>query len=98
MTNASDQITAKTHTFTKKIVEDMVKSIRETGADFKMSEIILYDIAILRLESDFDEVDWKSEAKVTHFIEGLLNDAFEIQKLVKIKIRNLPHKKGMPSK
>lgn len=98
MTNASDQITAKTHTFTKKIVEDMVKSIRETGADFKMSEIILYDIAILRLESDFDEVDWKSEAKVTHFIEGLLNDAFEIQKLVKIKIRNLPHKKRMPSK
>lgn len=98
MTNASDQITAKTHTFTKKIVEDMVKSIRETGADFKMSEIILYDIAILRLESDFDEVDWKSEAKVNYFIEGLLNDAFEIQKLVKIKIRNLPHKKGMTSK
>ena len=63
-----------------------------------MSEIILYDIAILRLESDFNEVDWKSEAKVTHFIEGLLNDAFEIQKLVKIKIRNLPHKKGMTSK
>ncbi len=70
----------------------MVKSIRETGADFKMSEIILYDIAIVRLKSDFDEVDWKSEVKVNHFIETLLNDAIEIQKLVKIKIRNLPSK------
>ncbi len=93
MTNTSDQTTAKVHRFTREFAEEMVSMIEKTGADFKMSEIIFFDIAIFRLKHDFDTVDWKSDTKVNHFIENLLNDAFEIQKKhVKVKIRNLPPK------
>jgi len=67
--------------------------IVKTGADFKMSEIIFYDIAMFRLMRDFKKVDWKSESSVNYFIENLLNDAFDIQKKhVTVKIRNLPPK------
>ena len=93
MVNTSDQTTAKVHSFTRKFAEEMVDAIEKTGADFKMSEILFFDIAIFRLKQEFNLVDWTSEIKVNHFIEGLLNDAFEIQKkLVKVKIRNLPSK------
>jgi len=93
VTNTSDQTTAKVHRFTREFAEEMVSMIEKTGADFKMSEIIFFDIAIFRLKHDFDTVDWKSDTKVNHFIENLLNDAFEIQKKhVKVKIRNLPPK------
>ncbi len=93
MTNVSDQTTAKVHKFTREFAEEMVKIIESTGADFKMSEILFFDIAMFRLKHEFDEVDWKSDIKVNHFIENLLNDAFEIQKKhVTVKIRNLPPK------
>ena len=93
MTNVSDQTTAKVHKFTRQFAEEMVKIIEKTGADFKMSEILFFDIAMFRLKIEFDQVDWKSDTKVNYFIENLLNDAFEIQKKhVKVKIRNLPPK------
>lgn len=93
MTNTSDQTTAKVHKFTREFAEEMVSMIEKTGADFKMSEILFFDIAMFRLKHDFDAVDWKSDTKVNYFIENLLNDAFEIQKKhVKVKIRNLPPK------
>jgi len=93
VTNVSDQTTAKVHKFTREFAEEMVKIIESTGADFKMSEILFFDIAMFRLKHEFDGVDWKSDIKVNHFIENLLNDAFEIQKKhVTVKIRNLPPK------
>lgn len=93
MTNESDQATAKVHNFTIEFADDMIQTIVKTGADFKMSKTIIFDIAILRLKEEFDEVDWKNPVKFNHFIEKLLSDAFEIQKKhVKIKMRNLPSK------
>jgi len=93
MTNVSDQTTSKVHKFTREFAEEMVKMIEKTGADFKMSEILFFDIAMFRLKNEFDQVDWKSQVQVNHFIENLLNDAFEIQKKhVTVKIRNLPSK------
>ncbi len=93
MVNTSDQTTAKVHKFTREFAEEMVKMIVKTGADFKMSEIIFYDIAMYRLMRDFKKVDWKSETSIHYFIENLLNDAFDIQKKhVTVKIRNLPQK------
>jgi len=93
MVNTSDQTTAKVHKFTREFAEEMVKMIEKTGADFKMSEIIFFDIAMYRLKQQFKNVDWKNENSVHYFIENLLNDAFEIQKKhVKVKIRNLPPK------
>jgi len=93
VTNTSDQTTAKVHKFTREFAEAMVKVIESTGADFKMSEIIFFDIGMFRLKNEFDQVDWKNEVKANHFIQDLLNDAFEIQKKhVKVKMRNLPQK------
>lgn len=93
MTNESDQATAKVHNFTIDFSEKMIKLVAETGADFKMSRTLFFDIAMLRLMEDFNQVDWKNPTKSNHFIEKLLSDAFEIQKkYVKIKIRNLPSK------
>lgn len=93
MVNTSDQTTAKVHNFTRLFAEEMVKIIERTGADFKMSEILFFDIAMYRLKEEFEAVDWKNDTKTNNFIEKLLNDAFEIQKKhVKVKIRNLPPK------
>lgn len=93
MTNESDQATAKVHNFTIQFAEDMIHTIAKTGADFKMSKTLFFDIAMLRLKEEFNQVDWQNPTKSNHFIEKLLSDAFEIQKkYVKIKMRNLPSK------
>lgn len=92
MTNTSDQTTAKVHSFTREFAEKMVKKIR-SGTNLSFSEILMYDIALYRLMEDFNEVDWDNKTKIHHFMEQLLNDAFDIQKKhVKVKIRNLPQK------
>ena len=71
----------------------MVNKIK-SDTDFKMSEIIMYDIAMYRLMEEFEQVDWNNKIKVNHFMELLLNDIFEIQKKhVDVKIRNIPQKK-----
>lgn len=64
--------------------------IEKTGADFKLTEIVLVSIAIFRLSDDFENIDWKNQTKVNHFVEQLLSEIFEMQKQVEIKIRNLP--------
>lgn len=93
MGNDSDQFTLKAHKFTGDFAKLMKKKILESGAEFKLTETIFYDIAMFRLKEEFDQVDWKNETKVNHFLEKLLVDIFEIQKkLVKVKIRNLPKK------
>lgn len=92
MTNISDQTTAKVHSFTREFAEKMVKKIRG-GTSLTFSEIIMYDIALYRLMEEFNEVDWNDKNKVHHFMEQLLNDAYDIQKkYVKVKMRNLPQK------
>ena len=92
MTNASDQTTAKVHSFTRKFAEEMVNIIKK-NTDFKMSEIIMFDIGIYRLMEEFNDVDWNNDVKINHFMEKLLNDIFEIQKKhVDVKIRNIPQK------
>lgn len=93
MTNASDQATAKVHNFTIDFAEKMIKIVADTGADFKMSRTLFFDIAMLRLMDEFNQVDWKNPTKSNHFIEKLLSDAFDIQKkYVTVKMRNLPSK------
>ncbi len=92
MTNTSDQTTAKVHKFTREFATKMVKKIRGSTT-LSFSEILMYDIALYRLMEDFNEVDWENKIKVHHFMEELLNDAFDIQKKhVTVKIRNLPEK------
>lgn len=93
MGNSSDQFTLKAHKFNSDFAKYMKKKILDSGAEFKLTETIFFDIAMFRLKQEFDEVDWKNETKVNHFLEKLLVDIFEIQKkLVKVKIRNLPKK------
>ena len=94
MTNVSDQSTAKVHRFTIDFAVDMVKMIKKCKFDFKMSEIIMYDIAMFRLMEEFTGLDWKNPVKVEHFVNELLKDVYQIQeKHVDVKIRNVPKKK-----
>lgn len=97
MTNISDQSTAKVHKFTLNFAIEMVKKIRK-HTDFKMSEIIMYDVAMFRLMEEFKQVDWASEVKANHFMEKMMNDVFEIQKLVTVKIRNVNPYEGSDKK
>ena len=93
MTNTSDQSTAKVHRFTIAFAVEMVKMIKKGKFDFKMSEVIMYDIAIFRLMEEFKNVDWTNPVKVDHFVNQLLKDVYEIQeKHVDVKIRNVPKK------
>lgn len=92
MTNTSDQTTAKVHSFTREFAVKMVKKI-QSDTTSKMSEILIYDVAMYRLMEEFSQVDWDNKTKVNHFMEQFFNDAFDIQKkLVKVKMRNLPQK------
>ncbi len=94
MTNASDQSTAKVHRFTIDFAVAMVKMIKKGKFDFKMSEVIMYDLGMFRLMQDFKSVDWNNPVKVEHFVNDLLKDVYEIQeKHVDVKIRNVPKKK-----
>jgi len=99
LTNTSDQTTAKVHKFTREFAKEMVDRIK-SDTSFKMSEIIMFDIAMYRLMEEFHHIDWKNKTKVNHFMEELLNEIFEIQKKhVNVKIRNIPTKKmKVPSK
>jgi len=90
VTNDSDQTTVKAYNFTKLQLKKMKLLIEKTGADFKLTEIVLVSIAIFRLSDDFENIDWKNQTKVNHFVEQLLSEIFEMQKQVEIKIRNLP--------
>jgi len=83
----------KSHAFCGVFAKFMKKKIKSTGAEFKLSESIFFDIAMYRLKEEFDSVDWDNEVKVNHFLEHLLVDIFEIQKHhVTVQIRNLPKK------
>lgn len=97
MTNSNSEKNrhpVKSHKFTGVFAKLMKKKILASGAEFKLSESIFFDIAMYRLKEEFDNVDWKNETKVNHFLEKLLVDIFEIQKKhVKVKIRNLPRGK-----
>jgi hypothetical protein len=94
LTNVSDQSTAKVHRFTIDFAREMVKLIKKCKYDFKMSEIIMYDIAMFRLMEEFKGLDWNNTVKVDHFIDELLKDVYKIQdKHVDVKIRNVPKKK-----
>lgn len=91
MVNSSDQFTLKAHSFTGEFAKWMKEWLKSTGADFKLSEALFFDVAMYRLKEEFLTVDKTSETKVNHFLEHLLTDIFEIQKKhVKIKIRGLP--------
>jgi len=94
LVNASDQSTLKAHRFTIDFAVEMVKMIKKGNFDFKMSEIIMYDIAVFRLMEEFKSVDWTNPVKVEHFVNQLLEDVYKIQeKHVDVKIRNIPKKK-----
>ncbi len=94
MTNVSDQSTKKVHKFTIDFAVDMVKMIKKCKYDFKMSEIIMFDIAMFRLMEEFKGLNWNNPVKVEHFVNELLKDVYQIQeKYVDVKIRNVPKKK-----
>jgi len=94
MTNVSDQSTKKVHRFTIDFAVDMVKMIKKCKYDFKMSEIIMFDIAMFRLMEEFKGLNWNNPVKVEHFVNELLKDVYQIQeKYVDVKIRNVPKKK-----
>lgn len=87
----ADQITVKVHNFTKDYIDEIISNLKKAGFSFE-SEKALYSVAVLRLKSESDNVNWNNKKSVNEFLEGLLNDLYYLEetKIVKTKMRGFP--------
>lgn len=73
-----DQITVKVHTFTKDYIDEIISQLKNAGVQFN-SEKALYSVAVLRLKTETEKINWNSKKSVEKFVEGLLNDLYYLQ-------------------
>lgn len=86
-----DQVTVKVHNFAKDYVKQMIEDFEKKGISFK-SESAIIDIAVLRLQREFENTIWSNQKSVNTLAEGMINDYLYLEQsgLVKVLMRNRP--------